>query len=128
MIKVYTDGSCLKNPGVGGYAYYTIDGPEGYGYEEKTTNNRMELRAVIEAIKVHESYEGTIKIYSDSLLTINCAQKLWRRKANKDLWLEYDKNSKGKDIVFVKVKAHSNNYYNDLVDKMAKKACIKKLS
>lgn len=123
MNIIYTDGSCIKNPnGPGGYAYIVIDtdGNEWHFSDgnASTTNNRMELTAVIESLK-HINVNEKCKIYSDSQLTINCASGKWKRKANLDLWSEYDKVSKDKIIEFEWVKAHNGNKYNEMVDKMA---------
>ena len=123
MIDIYTDGSCLKNPlGPGGWAFCIIY-LDGFilcdsGSEENTTNNRMELKAVIEAIKNIDCI-NEYKIYSDSQLTINCATNKWKRKANLDLWKEYDKFINNKKVLFEWVKAHNGNKYNEIVDKMA---------
>jgi ribonuclease HI len=125
MSVIYTDGSCLKNPnGPGGWAFCIIqeNDKDIYYYcggESSTTNNRMELTAVIEALLIINSNKCTI--YSDSKLTINCAEKNWKRKANLDLWLKYDEVSYGKDITYIWVKAHNGNMYNEKVDKIAKK-------
>jgi len=123
MLELYTDGSCVKNPdGPGGWAVVLIDDDKYEWYlsdgEEKTTNNRMELRAVIEGIKLIN--DGSVcKIYTDSKLVINCAMGLWKRKANIDMWEEYDKIVKNKIINYEWVKGHSGNYYNEKVDKLA---------
>ena len=124
MIEIYTDGSCIKNPnGPGGYGVIMIDNEKREwhlsDYDGCTTNNRMELKAVIEGIKLLEKGDKICKVYSDSKLTINCCSGIWKRKANLDLWKEYDDVSKGKSIDFVWIKAHNGNYYNELVDKMA---------
>ena len=123
MNIIYTDGSCIKNPnGPGGYAYIVInpDGTEWHFSDGNmsTTNNRMELTAVIKSLE-HINIKEKCKIYSDSQLTINCATGKWTRKANLDLWSEYDKVSKDKIIEFEWVKAHNGNKYNEMVDKMA---------
>ena len=123
MVKLYTDGSCLKNPGgPGGWAVYIIqeDGNEFYlsDGEVSTTNNRMELQAVLEALSCVKENSDCI-IYTDSKLTINCATGEWKRKANLDLWKEYDQLSKNKKIQFEWVKGHSGDEYNDKVDKLA---------
>ena len=59
-------------------------------------------------------------IYSDSLMTINCATSKWKKKANLDLWDKYEKLSENKKVTFEWVKAHSDNYYNNQVDKLAR--------
>ena len=121
MIKIYTDGSCLKNPdGPGGYAFVIIyeDDVELYHSEGciSTTNNREEMKAVIESLKCIKQY-SECRIYTDSKLVINCANGTWKRKANLDLWKEYDNVSKNKTIHFEWVKD-----YNEIVDKMAVKS------
>ena len=123
MIYIYTDGSCLKNPGgVGGWACCIVypDNIEIHlmGNCISTTNNRMELQAVIEAIR-HISCKEECTVVTDSMLTINCASGKWKRNMNIDLWEEYDIVSKGKKISFEWVKGHSGNKYNELVDKIA---------
>lgn len=121
-INIYTDGSCNPNPGVGGWAFISIGPKYEYhvsGREEESTNNRMELTAIIEAIQFHK--EKDLTIHTDSQLIMNCAQGKWKRKTNKDLWDKYDKVSSGKVITYKKVLAHSGNKYNELVDELAKK-------
>ncbi len=140
-VHVYTDGSALNNPGPGGWAFCynwansTMTPHVKFtdkdscrvkqnrdiivsGGEVQTTNNRMELQAVIECLKWIN--DGSIVINSDSQLTINCAAGLWKRKSNMDLWSEYDKLSVGRNIRFIWVKAHSGNTYNEIVDKAAR--------
>ena len=122
MLKIYTDGSCLKNPnGPGGWALCILENEKEFylcGNEKSTTNNRMELKAVIEGISCIKENQECI-IYSDSQLTINCASNIWKRKANIDLWEDYEKVSKNKKIKFEWVKAHNKNHYNEIVDKIA---------
>jgi ribonuclease HI len=129
MIEIYTDGSCKEN--FGGYAFVILfpNNLEIHWSDSvhPTTNNRMELTAVIEALKTLLSTTTTkiteeqqITIYSDSLWVINCAQNLWKRNKNLDLWEEYNSLSqKYNNIHFMKVKAHSGNFYNEICDKMA---------
>jgi len=122
MSILFTDGSCLKNPGgPGGWAFIFIDKDREIHMsdgEKSTTNNKMELQAVIEGLRFIKSKEKC-KIYSDSLYVINCATGKWKRKANLDLWNEYEKVSFDKNIEFEWVKGHSGNEYNEKVDKMA---------
>ena len=125
---IYTDGSCRPNPGPGGYGFIILDrntngGPIEWhisGGEDNSTNNRMELTAVIEALKFAYDKKD-IKMYSDSMYVINCAQGKWLRKKNIDLWREYNYVSNGKNIEWIWVKAHNGNKYNELVDNLAKK-------
>ena len=142
MIEVYTDGSCLPN-GVGGWGFIILPSTntnnteyQVCGSHDNTTNNRMELQAVIEALsfdiglrfceppKVRPPVsipqkDNFYKFYTDSKLTMNCAKGEWKRNANLDLWEIYDSVSKGKRIEWEWVKAHNNNHYNEQVDKLA---------
>lgn len=124
MKIIYTDGSCLSNPGgKGGWAAVIIDEKKLEwlisGNDNSTTNNRMELQAVIEALDFLEDNDECI-IFSDSQLVINCAIGKWKRNANKDLWEIYDLKSKNKKISYEWVKGHNGNEYNELVDNVAK--------
>lgn len=129
IITIYTDGSCLKNNN-GGWGCYIIENnkPDTIisGGEIETTNNRMELTAVIESLLFfsfnRNNDRNTIyKIYSDSKLVINCASNLWKRNMNLDLWKKYDSVSFGKKIQWFWVKGHSGDKYNEIVDKVARK-------
>jgi ribonuclease HI len=126
VIDIYTDGSCIEKRG--GWAIIVLFsdkiGITLSGCEKNTTNNRMELKAVIEALKfiLENGFINTITtIHSDSMLTINCAEGKWKRNKNMDLWKEYDFlfhsiKSKAK-IVFKWVKAHNGIEHNEFVDK-----------
>lgn len=122
---IYTDGSCIPNPGPGGWAFVALsqdpDSIEFHisGGEKKSTNNRMELTAVIEALDFMNEKKDYL-IYSDSTYVINCAKGKWQRKKNIDLWVKYEKLSKGKKIEWVWVKGHSGDKYNEIVDYLAK--------
>ena len=127
---IYTDGSCIPNPGPGGYGFVVLPTKKNQyewhvsgGEENTTTNNRMELTAVIEALKFCYDQKKFL-IYSDSMYVINCAQGKWKKKKNEDLWNEYSSVSKGKNISWVWVKGHSKNYYNEIVDTLAKKEVL----
>lgn len=119
---IYTDGSCLENPGgASGWAFGIIENNEEWfmsGGEKSSTNNRMELLAVIEALDFVQ--ENEYNIYTDSNLTLKCAKNEWKRKSNLDLWIQFDKVSNGKKLNWFWVKAHNGNRYNEIVDKMAK--------
>lgn len=120
--SIYTDGSCLENPGgASGWAFGVLENEEEWfmsGGEESSTNNRMELLAIIEALDFVQGIE--YNIYTDSNLTLKCAKKEWKRKSNLDLWSIFDKVSNGKILNWIWVKAHNGNVYNEIVDKMAK--------
>jgi ribonuclease HI len=137
MITIYTDGSCLTNPGNGGWAAIISDGKETKkisGSEKNTTNNRMELLAPINALKeVNPDIE--IKIYTDSQYVKNGITEWintwlannWKTSKkedvkNKDLWIELYNLNKSLNIQWNWVKAHDGNPMNEEVDLLAKKA------
>lgn len=122
-MDIYTDGSCINSRG-GWAALLIYDDKEVYisGGEKQTTNNRMELTAVIQSLLECERTECTI--YSDSLLVINCAQRKWKRNKNLDLWKEFDNIASSKVIHWEWVKAHSGNEYNEIVDKIARNEIV----
>lgn len=119
---VYTDGSCSPNPGKGGWGYIVLDRNiqfEASGRSDYTTNNIMEMTAVIQFLNDFKNCND-LTIYSDSLYVINCAQGIWQRKKNVELWKEYDKLAKNKKIKYIWIKGHNGDYYNERVDKLAK--------
>ena len=137
MIKIYTDGSCLTNPGDGGWAaIIIIDGEtkEISGSERDTTNNRMELLAPINALKEMKQNEQ-IEIYTDSQY-VKLGITDWINKwvlnnwktskkedvKNIDLWIELYNLNETFDIKWNWVKAHAGNTINEEVDLLAKKA------
>ena len=141
MIKIYTDGSCLTNPGDGGWAaIIIIDGEtkEINGSERDTTNNRMELLAPINALKEMKKNEQ-IEIYTDSQY-VKLGITEWINKwvlnnwktskkedvKNKDLWIELYNLNETLDVKWNWVKAHAGNTMNEKVDQLAKKAAILK--
>ena len=149
-IRIYTDGACSENPGPGGWAVvfnteskcYTIS-----GNEENTTNNRMELKAVIEAYKkilAKSKSNIQFEIFSDSAYVVNAINnhwiEAWQKNSwkttkgddvkNKDLWEELTElkrmvNLKGICVTLVKIKGHAGNTFNELVDKLAKEESMK---
>lgn len=136
-VKVYTDGACSNNQlkeNRGGYGAIILgleDEPiiiKG-GYRN-TTNNKMELRAVIEGLKRVKA-NSLVTVYSDSQYVVEGITKwmpIWlakgKKRANWTLWMELEKvASKFKNIKFEKVKGHSNNMYNNEADKLARTAC-----
>ena len=132
---IYTDGACLGNPGKGGWAAIIIE-PTGekeiVGCERSTTNNRMELKAVIEALKEIEA-NSQISLFSDSKYVIDGITKWiknwkindWRTTDKKeiknlDLWMDLDKLTSKFKITWNWVKAHSTDEYNNKVDRLAR--------
>ena len=131
-IIMYTDGACAGNPGRGGWAAAAFDEKgetimKASGGFRKTTNNRMEILAVANGLKTlkaqfDESRETDIKVTvcSDSQLVVSTMNDGWGRGANKDLWNVLDDAvSLFKKVEFKKVKGHSNDAKNNLVDEMA---------
>ena len=143
---IYTDGACSKNPGPGGYAFIVVkDGEKPlsvYGGKENTTNNNMELTAIVKALKFvvgGKKKRIDVTIYSDSAYCVNSIVNGyiyfwelndWKTKSNTsvknvELWQEYLKivrENKLLKVNFVKVKGHSGDKYNEMVDKIAKRA------
>lgn len=120
-MNIYTDGSCIPNPGKGGWAFIAVCENEdiiSYDGKAQTTNNEMEMTAVIKALKYFKT-ETKFKFFTDSQYVINCATGKWKRKMNLPLWEKYEKYAKGKTIEFVWVKGHSGNEYNGKVDRLA---------
>ena len=137
MIKIYTDGSCLENPGNGGWAAIIIDDEKKTqikGSKKNTTNNQMELLAPIEALKkIPKGSE--VQIFTDSKYVKsgitewihNWKKNGWKtankqKVKNKDLWVELDLLSSQFDIKWGWVKAHSNDKLNNEVDLIAREA------
>ena len=135
MIKVYTDGSCLKNPGKGGWAAIIINDSERIeikGGKENTTNNQMELTAPIMALK--KIPQGSkVQIFTDSKYVksgitewiYNWKKNGWKTAdkkevKNKNLWIELDDLSNTFDIEWIWVKAHSSDELNNQVDLLAR--------
>ena len=129
---IYTDGGCAKNPGgVGAYGVVMIDNETGEfcEYSEafpETTNNRMEVMAVIAAMEKMTPGQSAI-IHSDSQYVINCWSGAWQKKKNKDLWSRMKKAGRGKKIEMVWVKGHDGDTYNERCDDLATEAMQKLL-
>jgi len=137
MITIYTDGSCLANPGNGGWAAIITENNKKKiisGNEKNTTNNRMELLAPINALRGIKS-GAKIKIYTDSQYVKNGITEWintwlnndWKTSKkenvkNKDLWVELYNLTKFLDIQWIWIKAHDGNPLNEEVDLLAKKA------
>jgi len=136
-VIVFTDGSCLGNPGKGGWAILIIEDnstKEFFGSEKTTTNNRMELIAAINAVKKTKS-KKKVKIVTDSKYVKNGIETWinnWKKNnwktsnkqnvKNKDLWIELDTLIQKRNINWSWVKGHANSLYNERVDLLAKNA------
>ena len=137
IINIWTDGACSGNPGPGGWGAlikYDNSTKEISGSEKNTTNNRMEMMAVIEALKYIDT-ESKINIYTDSKYVkegitnwiIGWKKNNWKNSKkndvkNKDLWVELDILSQKHNISWNWVKGHSGNIENDIADKLATQA------
>lgn len=137
-VVIYTDGACSGNPGPGGWGsilMYKDNKKEISGGKKDTTNNVMELTAVIEALKLLK-FKCKVSVYSDSAYVVNAFNQKWiygwmkngwknaskEPVKNKELWQELYELTKVHEVNFVKVKGHSDNEYNNRCDEMARNA------
>ena len=137
-VTIYTDGACSGNPGPGGWAavlIYNENRKEISGAKKETTNNIMELTAVIEALKLLK-YPCEVDLYSDSAYVVNgfnqgwiynWKKNNWRTSSkepvkNKEIWEELYNLSKIHKVNFKKVKGHSTNELNNRCDELAREA------
>jgi len=130
-LRVWTDGACSGNPGPGGWAWATEDGRQASGGSPRTTNQRMEIQAALEAVR---ALDGPLVVMSDSTYVVNCFRDGWwqgwlargwltsakKPVVSRDLWeplvtLVRDRG----DVTFQWVKGHSGDPMNDLVDALA---------
>lgn len=131
--RIYTDGACSGNPGPGGWAWIAQDGPFAAGPAADTTNQRMELQAVLEAVQTND---GPLEIISDSTYVVNCFRDRWwegwlkrgwtnsqkKPVANRDLWEPLIAEVRPRDVEFTWVKGHAGDEWNDLADRLAVEA------
>ena len=137
-VTIYTDGACSGNPGPGGWGailMYEDIKKEISGAKENTTNNIMEITAVLEALKLLK-VECEVKIYSDSAYVVNAFNQGWIENwkknnwktagkdpvKNKELWEELYELTKKHKVTFIKVKGHADNIYNNRCDELARNA------
>ena len=138
-LHIYTDGASRGNPGNGGYGIVLLWGDkkkEISGGFRLTTNNRMELMAVIVALKSLTKKDIPLTIYTDSKYVVDSVEKKWLNawtkndfkggKKNKDLWLEFYVLSKDFKIKFHWVKGHADNPFNNRCDELATAAADNK--
>lgn len=137
-VVIYTDGACSGNPGPGGWGTILMyDGikKEISGGKKDTTNNVMEITAVIEGLKLLK-YPCEVEIYSDSAYVVNAFNQHWidgwkkngwknsskEEVKNRELWEELDKLANIHTVTFIKVKGHSDNELNNRCDELARNA------
>jgi ribonuclease HI len=128
VVTVYTDGSCLGNPGPGGWAAVVLGAEAVWvaGREAQTTNNRMEIKAAIEGVRAAGAEEGVeaVVLWTDSQYVVNCAEGTWSRKKNHDLWREWDEVVKEKRVTLRWVRGHDGDLWNTRVDAAAKNQAL----
>ena len=137
-VTIYTDGACSGNPGPGGWGailMYKGAKKEISGAMKNTTNNIMEITAVLEALKCLK-VESDVQVYSDSAYVVNAFKQGWiynwikkgwktaggESVKNKELWQELYALTKKHTVEFIKVKGHSDNEFNNRCDEMARNA------
>jgi ribonuclease HI len=135
VTRVYTDGACVGNPGPGGWAWAVPEGPFASGPDPQTTNQRMEIKAALEAVLAND---GPLEVVSDSTYVVKCFNDRWWESwvargwtnkarqpvANRDLWqplIDAVQAQPGR-VRFTWVKGHSSDVMNDLVDRLAVEA------
>ena len=140
-VIIYTDGACSGNPGPGGWGtilMYKDTNKEISGGNPDTTNNVMEITAVIEGLKLLKE-SCKVSIYSDSAYVVNAFNQHWIENwikknwqnskkepvKNKELWLELYALVKQHEVKFIKVKGHSDNEFNNRCDELARNAILK---
>jgi len=133
-ITIYTDGSAKGNPGNGGYGIVLMSGLHRREMQQGfrlTTNNRMELLAVIVALESIKKEGSLVTVYSDSKYVVDAVEKKWlfswekknfNKKKNPDLWIRFLKIYKKQKINFIWVKGHANNKENERCDFLAVQA------
>jgi ribonuclease HI len=131
-VKIYTDGAARGNPGKGGYGVVLLSGSmkkelsQGY---RLTTNNRMEVMAVIAGLQALKKKGMKVTVYSDSQYVVKAVREKWLNKwmatnfakgiKNQDLWVKFYNLAQEQDMTFVWVKGHADNVYNNRCDELA---------
>jgi ribonuclease HI len=131
--SIYCDGSCSPNPGEGSYAGFILKNDQPihvyYEYVKDTTNNRMEIKAALEGIKICSSIYNisSMNIFSDSQYVICTITKNWKTKKNVDLWKELKPLSYNLNLNWNWIKGHNENLWNERSDLVANLVRTKKL-
>jgi len=135
-ITIYTDGAASGNPGPGGYGVVLISGKHRLEKSEGfklTTNNRMELLAVITGLEALKIAGSRVVVYTDSKYVADSVEKGWvfqweskgfKKRKNPDLWIRFLKIYRKHSVRFVWIKGHSNNTENEVCDRLAVNAYI----
>ena len=136
-ITIYTDGASTGNPGPGGFGVVLISGKrrleKSAGFR-LTTNNRMELMAVIEGLEALKIAGSRVVVYTDSKYVADSVEKGWvlqweskgfKKKKNADLWIRFLKVYRKHNVRFVWIKGHANNIENEICDRLAVEAYSK---
>lgn len=136
-VIIYTDGAAKGNPGNGGFGVVLISGKHRKEISEGfrlTTNNRMELLAVIIGLESLKSNKESVTVYSDSKYVVDAVNKKWvfgwekknfNKKKNPDLWIRFLKIFKKHNVIFIWIKGHSENIENERCDFLAVSAAEK---
>lgn len=121
-VELFADGSCLGNPGSGGWAFllrYNGRELQQWGWKADTTNNRMEITAVLSGLQCLQR-PCLVAIYTDSQYVIRCGERKNSRKANRDLWeLVNKEENRHKELMWNWVRGHTGVPENELVDRLA---------
>jgi len=130
-LTIYTDGAASGNPGPGGYGVVLISGKhrleKSAGFR-LTTNNRMELMAVIEGLEALKIAGSRVVVYTDSKYVADSVEKGWvfqweskafKKKKNPDLWIRFLKIYRKHKVRFIWIKGHANNTENEICDRLA---------
>ena len=138
-VIIYSDGAAKGNPGNGGYGIVLISGKHRKEISEGfrlTTNNRMELLAVIIGLESLKSKNESVTVYSDSKYVVDAVNKKWvfgwekknfNKKKNPDLWIRFLKIFKKHNVIFIWIKGHSENIENERCDYLAVSAAEKSI-
>ncbi len=122
QITIYTDGSCLGNPGPGGWGAVVLAGTEEpvrlSGPEKQTTNNRMEIMAAIQGLEA-TPVNATVTLYSDSQYLVHTMTKNWKRRKNNDLWDHLDSLVRERQVEWNWIYGHTGDRWNEEADRLA---------